>query len=206
MNRGEMRTEVRYLLNESTAAFWTDTEIDNWLDQGQRDIAVKALCIESTGSITTAAGTREYSYTGLKCAACEYNNKTLVAIPIKQIGHRTINGVTPQYWYEYNGKIGVDPLPDAVYSIKTYLAVDSTDFANDAAVSTLPVIFQSSILLYAFYKGLMKERKFAQAAQIYNIYINEITYERQDIIDRKGNTAADFKAPVEGRNFVRINS
>ena len=38
----QARTEVRALLDESSANFWTDDQINSWLNQGCSDIARRA--------------------------------------------------------------------------------------------------------------------------------------------------------------------
>ena len=56
-----IRTEVRALLNEATASFWSDAQIDEWLAQASLDTSVKTHCVETTGTVTLVQGTVEYA-------------------------------------------------------------------------------------------------------------------------------------------------
>jgi len=53
--------QVRYLLNEPTAGFWTDTEIESWLGQAAADISTKTLCTTAEGTITLATSQMKYT-------------------------------------------------------------------------------------------------------------------------------------------------
>lgn len=193
--RADILSSVRALLNETTAGFWTDAEIDTWTNDGQRDIATKALCIESKSTIATVNGTLEYAYTGIAVRSAGYLNKSLTKITPIQIGHPPANGTIPQFWYEWGGKIGILPVPDAVYTIDLYTAIDSVDMATGAATSNLPQLFRLPMILYGVYRALIKDRKFAQAAQVYSIYINELQFSRLDVIERKPDTRDSKKIP-----------
>jgi len=54
MTRLEIRTLTRKRLGETTAAFWSDTEINTYINLGQSDIAQRTFCLRTTGFITTA--------------------------------------------------------------------------------------------------------------------------------------------------------
>jgi len=53
MNRLEIRTLTRKRLGETTAAFWSDTEINTYINLGQSDVAQRTFCLRRTGYITT---------------------------------------------------------------------------------------------------------------------------------------------------------
>lgn len=60
-NRGTLRTTMRYLLGETTAKFWTDILLNQWIEDALLDISLKTKCNRSTGYITTVASTIEYT-------------------------------------------------------------------------------------------------------------------------------------------------
>jgi hypothetical protein len=60
LNLYEMFMDVRRNLSEVTAAFWTDLEVYNKLNQGQVHIVTKSKCLKKTVTITTTTGTQEY--------------------------------------------------------------------------------------------------------------------------------------------------
>lgn len=57
---GNARTDVRSLIDEPVAAFWTDTEINQWLNQGTQEIQRVAEWKRGIATIDTTAGTQEY--------------------------------------------------------------------------------------------------------------------------------------------------
>lgn len=73
MNRGELRALARKRLGETTAAFWSDTELNGWIDLACNDLAFRVKCLKADGFFSASAvventvseGTNEYSLTGL---------------------------------------------------------------------------------------------------------------------------------------------
>ena len=55
MNLLEIRTLARKKLGETTAAFWTDTEINTYINLGCSDIAERTQCLVKHGYISTTA-------------------------------------------------------------------------------------------------------------------------------------------------------
>ena len=53
MTRLEIRTLTRKKLGETSSAFWTDDEIDTYINLGQSDIAQRTFCLRKTGYIST---------------------------------------------------------------------------------------------------------------------------------------------------------
>lgn len=60
-NRGTLRDTVRMLLGETTALFWTDATLNQWIEDSLLDITLKTKCNRSIGYITTVASTMEYT-------------------------------------------------------------------------------------------------------------------------------------------------
>jgi len=46
-NISELRTDVRSLINETTPAFWTNDEIDRWLNEGQEEVGTRIRALAS---------------------------------------------------------------------------------------------------------------------------------------------------------------
>jgi hypothetical protein len=60
----EALQQVRVLLNEPTASFWTDEELNNFIIEGVIDISSRGLAYEKRDSIILAASTLEYTGMG----------------------------------------------------------------------------------------------------------------------------------------------
>ena len=44
-------TEVRDILNEASAVFWTDSQITKWIQEGTRIFSSKTLLVEDTQTV-----------------------------------------------------------------------------------------------------------------------------------------------------------
>jgi hypothetical protein len=53
-------TEVRSLLNEPTAIFWTDAQIQSWINQGCQDVARRGQTLWELESIDTTANVQNF--------------------------------------------------------------------------------------------------------------------------------------------------
>jgi hypothetical protein len=60
-NRGTLRSTIRLLLGETTAQFWTNTILNQWIEDAMLDICLKTKCNKNTGYITTVESTKEYT-------------------------------------------------------------------------------------------------------------------------------------------------
>jgi len=55
MTRSEIRTIVRKRLGETTAAFWTDTELNTYINLGCKDISWRLKCLRDNDTIAVAS-------------------------------------------------------------------------------------------------------------------------------------------------------
>lgn len=69
MNLGQIRAQVRKRLGDANSAFWTDAELNGYINDGCRDISFRTKCIRNNGYIssvsctanTVGAGSNEYA-------------------------------------------------------------------------------------------------------------------------------------------------
>lgn len=127
LDAADLEARVRTYLNESVAGFYTQAEIWRWLSIAAKDIAQKTLCVKRVLDAQTASSTRTVTTNAYKVIYVEYipssgRNQMLIKIDPLRVGHYPINGTTPQYWYEFGSTIGIEPLPDATYELRLYVA------------------------------------------------------------------------------------
>ena len=73
MNRGQIRTLARKRLGETTAAFWTDSQLNLWINLACNDLAFRTKSLRTDGFFsasavaenTTSEGTNEYTLSSL---------------------------------------------------------------------------------------------------------------------------------------------
>jgi hypothetical protein len=61
MDRAEIRTRARKMLGDTTAAYWTDTELNSTITDACNDLAFRAKCIKDDGYLSTTEDTAEYT-------------------------------------------------------------------------------------------------------------------------------------------------
>lgn len=131
-------TNARSYLNESTASFWTDTELLVYLNNGTLDIVSRTKCLENTEPISILPNTIEYSITGpyIEIIAVVYNEpggirKGLIHKELNEIGSIRDVG-EPVYWYEWNEKVGLFPAPRIVTDANLSIGTTPTNIASAA--------------------------------------------------------------------------
>ena len=151
MLRSDLRNLVRKQLGETTAAFWSDAELNNWINYAGHDVAAKTLCIHDKGNLTTVTDVAEYAllitFPKLLCPLkiyidpdwIELTRSTMDELDILFPGWRSSGSSIPDYYIyepERNKTITLYPAPDSsvagVDHLMVYYAKDFTDVASDA--------------------------------------------------------------------------
>jgi hypothetical protein len=197
----DLEDRARSYLCEVTASFFSQAEIWQWLSASAKDIAQKTLCVRRIVDAVTITSTRNVATDVYKVLHVEYIPATgrpqmLQKIDPLRVGHYPFNGATPQYWYEFGNNIGIDPLPNAVYTLKLYVAdlpkmyqigapntLVEADFTASTDQTELPTAWQHLLALYATIGGLVKDNRDGPAQMLMNIYNNELAYLKQNMVD-----------------------
>lgn len=188
-------TEVRSLINEAFASFWSDTEIENWIKEACIDISCKLLSAENEESITLLEN--RWIYTALlgetwlddllKIKGCYYQTvftpgvtTGLQRIDIEKFGHLQVSSGKPRYFFENNHKFYIYPTPGAAeagHTIEVIYSYETDDITN------LKDEHQPLTFLYAAAKAKAKDRMFQESALYMASYLNSVNFERQDKYD-----------------------
>lgn len=200
------RTRARDLLNEATANFWTDTELTEFYNDAVRDIAQKTGCIRHIDALATASGTRYIAYNGYSVEAMEYitTRKALAKRDVRSFGRVQSNDTKPQWFMDFGTRVYIEPLPAATETVlDAYISDYSTgvvvggtapaDITVDAQLCEIPPAFRPLIIKYMFYRGLLKEGRYAAAQQVYSMYWNELVFTMQDQLDIIPDSRADMR-------------
>jgi len=180
----ELRTRIRDISNDKNATtipyFVSDAQLNRWINDAERDIAEKALCINNIDSLTTTADTRAVAFSGHKVVYLEHLISTTEGLGLRKIdplhaGRQRQEGTGPQKWFESSSNIYMEPILTAESNLKAYIAdVPSAEMSADAHTPKIPDSYQLLIILYVFEKVLKKEKRYGQAAQMRSIYDNEL--------------------------------
>lgn len=166
LNLYEMFLDVRKNLSETTAAFWSDLEVYNKLNQAQKDIAIKSKCLKREVTLTTVASTQEYDLKDnsasdifdiveggvyFKIAGTTYNPltfKTKKQLSMEFPGWQGTAAGTPMYYYfDKTAKtIGLYPKPNTT-NAGAYLFVNGYHYPKVINAGTVAAGATSSITL-----------------------------------------------------------
>jgi len=146
-NVSEIITSVRYLINESTASFWSDAEITIWINEGQEILCNETGLLSSYYTHTLIADdiindreVRLYSdFIALDEGGIIYNDSQLSPTSLKALDEyggdwRSLTG-TPEKYYLRGDMIGFVPKPSAGDEIAYY----GIERATELSGSTTPL-------------------------------------------------------------------
>ena len=192
-----MRNLLRSDLNESSTTMLIDAELDKFINDGYKDVAIKGLCYENKIAFDNIPVTQKVvpllpatnrifrvNYVEYKTGATEGGLGLLAVLP-QTVGRVPINSSAPQYWYQWGDSLIIEPLPDAgTYDLAVYAAcypaaVMSAD--GDLATS-LPAEFHECVYLFALAYASLKLGRWSDAANTYNRYLADIQRKRMEYI------------------------
>ncbi len=137
----ELETIIRTYLNESTASFYTQTEIYRWLSLAAENISLKTFCTRRILNVCTNANERFVGVNALKIFFVEYVPSIGRSIMLGQIdplklGNSRVKGNNPQFWYEYGNGVHIEPVPNSNYNLRIYVA-DKAKVTKDVSSFTI---------------------------------------------------------------------
>jgi len=186
--------QIRSLLNETIASFWTDTQLGNWIKEAVEDISTRALCLQASDTFLLV--TSQYEYTDLvtggaagvanivKLWGCFYVNPNDEYVGLKRIEPYQISTLpfmkpgTPKYYYHFANKIGIFPLPTSTengQSVRVYYSYQSQ------TIGDLPNQYQPLTILYTAAMAYKKEHRYAESDALYKMYLEKLNALKQEL-------------------------
>ena len=199
----DIRYRVRTILNELTASLWTDSCLNRIIDDANKDSAIKGACIVNTDTITTVASSRFVPIMGYLVKAVEYLPSTgskycLVKITPNMVGHVTLNGSAPQYWYQWGKQIGIEPVPNAAYNLSvSVIDFPAGEMTSDADEPDVPASFQTILAYYTVYKALLRSGKYSSSAMMYKQYLHALSETKNTYVDTIPDGYLNFRVPPQ---------
>jgi hypothetical protein len=203
--------EVRSNVNESTAVFWSDPEITDWIQEGCRIFSSKTLMVEDTQDLdplkesTLAYSSSDETWIGemIEPYAAIYFDGTATYKGIMKIHPRQIGNVAlatagpPKYYSMHDRMLYIFPMTSAAVvaagaSISFLFAKITSD------ITELTDEYQHLPIVYATAKAKQKDQKFAESAALMSQFFQEISFEREDKHSREVDSLDKFKIPVRG--------
>ena len=183
--KSTIRDRARVLLNEIVEGFWLNSELEQFIDDAAIDISTKTYCYELSKSVTMSTSTQLYTVSTdcLKILGAVYANKGLKRSAVYMEGLQTavVSGA-PEYFFEIINKLGLIPVPSSSENSKV-ITVYYAETTNN--IRNIPLKFQISAVLYTIFMGLLKERQYAKAGQLYATYTTSLNLDKVEVTSEK---------------------
>lgn len=198
----ELITAIRDLLNDTTSNFFTDAEITRWIQQAAVDISGAMKSYERWVLTPVTNGVNNYlapessDLIEVTHLQWEETGRGLAKIDPTMAGNidTTVDDDEPLRWYAWQDRFWIEPRPNAVAHGKNLL-VFYTLTTND--ILNIPWFVQPLAITYGLYRAKLKDEKYAQAAQLYAIYMNELAFRRTDVFERPAHAARNLRIADE---------
>ena len=197
-NLSSMRTEVRSRMAESGSGFFTDDQLDQWLMDGQRDVAVQVEPVITTATTATTDGTAEYElpsdvlsirqvqYLDTSSAWTLLAETTWEALFERDPNFENDDDGLPTQWYWRSQILGLYPAPSSTFAGAAKLRILYTyapsPMTGGGDYSGMPDWLDDTIILFAVYRAYLKDRDFQRAqatAQEYSRGVSEAVLKLQ---------------------------
>ena len=204
--------QVRSTLNEDTATFWTDGELEGWIEEGTILFSTISLCVEADDTITLIENQINYSSSDSGCDWIDdvievysgyYDDQSngyagLVKAHPRMLGHlATFTPGDPKYVMFHNKKIYIWPLTTAAL-VTAGATVQVLYSKSTSDITDLPEHFQLYPIIYATGKAKQKDRREAEAASLFAQFFSMANFERADKYVREPDTYDSFQIPQGG--------
>lgn len=171
----ELRVQVRDRLDEPSGAFWTDVQINKWVNEGAREVARRAEVLQTRDEIATVSGTQEYTLPSdvVRVYRVEYEDASNQIWPLEYRDFNNMDSVwwtrqattdsSRPYWFTMWGypptlSIVVYPTPNTTAdTIRTFYYSMPATVTQDNATIPCPQGWEDLIVLYAEYVALRKD-------------------------------------------------
>lgn len=190
----ELRTMVRDRVDEPSAAFWTDPQLNRFINEGAREVARRGEVLQTRDEITTVSGVQEYTLPTdvVRVYRVEYQDSSNQIWPLEFRDFNNMDSVwwtrqattesSRPYWFTMWGypptlSIVVYPTPNTSDEVLRtfYYSVPDTITDNNATVPC-PMGWEDLIVLYAEYVALRKDgdQRWQEAKSLFEQRINEM--------------------------------
>lgn len=182
----QARTEVRALLNESAPAFWTNAQINSWVNQGCMDVAREAQVLWQEVQLAVSPLTQEYNFPSdfLNAHRAEFsptNSSQTYSLEFRPINTmdeiwgilHALPAAWPQYFTIRGNNFGyflmLYPSPGAAGTLTVYYYRQAVAVVLDTDFIDTLSGWEDIVYDYAVFKALRasKDPTWQQALQLY---------------------------------------
>ena len=167
MNRSEIRTNVRLLLNESTAGFWADADLDKCIDMANAKVnsiisSVREDFFTVSATFPTVAGQRSYAMPSdcrfiRRMEIYDASNSNNI-LKLEEFRFPRIEASGPWPFQSSGQPVGyvvrgeqfdLLPICDAVYTLRLYYDVRQDNLSGDSSSPSSPSDYHDAIVFWS---------------------------------------------------------
>ena len=204
-------TSVRNTLNEDTAVFWSDAEIQTWIQEGCLIWSAATLLIEDSVTLTLVANQLTYSSSDdsevgniVEVYSAYYDDQSnnyagLIKAHPRQLGHLdTFTAGDPKYIMLHNRLLYIWPLTnttvrDAGGTVTVLYAKSTSD------ITAIQDEFQIWPIMFACARAKEKDRRESEAGPLFTQFYTMLNFERADKHAREIDSMDRFLIPNAGQ-------
>lgn len=181
-------TQVRRLLHDANGQFWSDSELNDYVNEGRKRTVKLTGCYRQLQSFTTGTtGSFNFSSFGItpvidvvNCTVQWGNSRP----PISYMPWTRFS-VRMRYWTSYVGrpaawsvyaynKIYFGPVPDQNYTAEADTVVQPPAIVDGSSVEVIPEAFTSCPQYWAAHLAKIKAQAWGEAAELKKMFTGEI--------------------------------
>lgn len=201
--KAQLLAQARSLLNETSALYWTDTELNTAIDWAARTMSGIALCTPASEAVAMT-GQADKPYTAItaqfiKVEACRYYDGTsttsLQRLDIRQFGNGAgASGAAgdttrvPQFYYVFGNLLYLWPLQKgAALSTSTatlYGYRVAEDYAHGSTVYDVPDRLQGKLIDFVLAYAYAKSGRYDLTKYHMQSFMQAAMMDRRDVHDK----------------------
>lgn len=191
-----MESLIRSEMNETSQQAFTSAEILKAINDGCRDVAYKGMCIESEYTENTVVGCNLIDVGDKLIKYIESSGKGLMKITPAMIGHAKLDGVSPQFWFQWGRLVYIEPIPTTAVTLTIRYYDSPAELFEGIDIPDIPEPLQPAIVYYAMFLLYLKLKKWGNAHRAYNVYAEMIMRCRRLYVDQEADGRFEHEIPT----------
>ena len=183
-------TDCRRLLHDATGAFYSDSELTDYINDARYRMARDTGCLRQLQSDTAIANQEVYTFSTLANGANTFDVLNInlywgnTRVPLQYLPWTNFNAQL-RFWQNYVGRpiafsmygqssYYIAPVPQENYAIELDTVVIPNTLVSNNTVEQIPGTFTSPIPYYACHIAKFKEQSFGESEIFHQQYIQKM--------------------------------
>lgn len=182
-------TQVRRLLHDVNANFWTDPELTDYINEARNRLVRDTGCLRKIQTSTVVLNQEVYNLSDLPQGDLNMDILNInlywgnTRLPLRYLPWTQFNAQM-RFWQNYigqpvaysmygPGKFYVGPVPDQTYTVEIDTVIQPVTLVNGTDIDEIPNPWTGPVQFYAAYLAKFKEQSYGEAELFKNQYISQ---------------------------------